>query len=106
MVDANDGFDGDNGANQGEGKKGNDHDIDMDNKENDLEEGSKDNDHDSSSKHNEVDGMQEQCGFLEAIQFGSMEGNLYDAKNSDQNDLVFPPISHVQIPALGDKIFA
>ncbi|KAM0898292.1 hypothetical protein ACQ4PT_022009 [Festuca glaucescens] len=76
MVDAEDDFDGDNGANQGEGKKGNDHDIDMDNKENDLAEGSKDNDHDGSSKHNGVDGMQEQCAFLEAIRFGSMDVKL------------------------------
>ncbi|KAM0887204.1 hypothetical protein ACQ4PT_029203 [Festuca glaucescens] len=112
MVDAEDDFDGDNGANQGEGKKGNDHDIDMDNKENDLAEGSKDNDHDGSSKHNGVDGMQEQCAFLEAIRFGSMDvklaspGNLYAAKNSDQNDFVFPHISPVQIPALDDNFFA
>jgi hypothetical protein len=112
MVDAGNDFDGDNGANQGEGKKGNDPDIDMENKENDLTESSKNNVNDGSSKNNGVDGMQEHCALLEAIQFGSMDvklaspGNLYAAKNSDQNDFVFPPISHVQIPALGDKIFA
>jgi hypothetical protein len=112
MVDAGNDFDGDNGANQGEGKKGNDPDIDMENKENDLAESSKNNVHYGSSKHNGVDGMQEQCVLLEAIQFGSMDvklaspGNLYAAKNLDQNDFVFSPISHVQIPTLDDIIFA
>jgi hypothetical protein len=110
MVDAVADFDGDNGANQGEGKRGNDHDIDMTNKDNDLAEGSKNNDHDGSSNHNGVDGMQEQCASLEAIQFGSMDtklaspGNLHDAKNLDQNDFVFSPISHIHFSTLNDNM--
>jgi hypothetical protein len=110
MVDANEGFDGDSEDKQGEGNKGNNHDIDMDNKNNELEEGDKNDDNHSSSKHNGVDGMQEQGVSLEAIQFGSLDvkhvspGNIDAAKKSDQIGLIFQPISHVIIPVLDDKI--
>jgi hypothetical protein len=110
MVDANEGFDGDSEDKQGEGNKGNNHDIDMDNKNNELEEGDKNDDNHSSSKHNGVDGMQEQGVSLEAIQFGSLDvkhvspGNIDAAKNLDQMGLIFQPISHVFIPVLDDKI--
>jgi hypothetical protein len=56
--------------------------------------------------------MQEQCGNLEAIQFGTMDvklvspGNLYVAKNLNQKELVFTSISHVENSAPDDKFGA
>jgi hypothetical protein len=86
MVDANNGFDENDGANQGEGKNGSGHDMDMDNRGNDMDAASKDNEKDASSMHNGVDGMQEQLCNLHAIQIGTMHvkldspGILSDAK--------------------------
>ncbi|KAM0889802.1 hypothetical protein ACQ4PT_027478 [Festuca glaucescens] len=110
MVDANNGFDGHDGANQGGGKDGGGHDMDMDNKGNDTDAASKDNEQDVSSMHNGVDGMQEQCGKLDAVQIGTMQvklvspGNISDAKNLNKKEHVYTPISHVEFAALDDKI--
>ncbi|KAM0905246.1 hypothetical protein ACQ4PT_017521 [Festuca glaucescens] len=110
MVDANNGFDGHDGANQGEGKNGGGHDMDMDNKGNDTDAASKDNEQDVSSMHNGVDGMQEQCGKLDAVQIGTMQvklvspGNISDAKNLNKKEHVYTPISHVEFAALDDEI--
>ncbi|KAM0908112.1 hypothetical protein ACQ4PT_015684 [Festuca glaucescens] len=76
MVDANNGFDGNDGANQGEGKYGGGHDMDMDNKGNDMDATSKNDEQDASSMHNGVDGMQEQLCNLDAIQIGTMHVKL------------------------------
>ncbi|KAM0833111.1 hypothetical protein ACQ4PT_064464 [Festuca glaucescens] len=110
MVDANNGFDGSDGANQGEGKNGGAHDMDMDNKGNDMDAASKDNAHDVSSMHNGVDGMQEQCGNVDAIQIGTMHvklvspGNFAVAKNLNQNELVYTSLCHVDFATLDDEI--
>jgi hypothetical protein len=109
MVDENNGFDGNDGANQGEGKNGDGHDMDMDNKRNDMDVASKGNEQNDASMHNGVDGMQEQCGNLEAIRIGTMQvkfvslGNLSDAKKLNKKDLVYTPLSHVVFAALNDE---
>jgi hypothetical protein len=91
MVDANNGSDGHNGDNQGEEKNGDAHDMDMDSKEKDSGAEPKGNDQEGPNSHNEREGMQEQCDFLEAIQFGTMDanstspGNQYAAKKIESN---------------------
>ncbi|KAM0890056.1 hypothetical protein ACQ4PT_027297 [Festuca glaucescens] len=72
MVDANNGLDGNDGANQEEGKYEGGHDMDTDNRGNDMEDTSKNDEQDDSHTHNGVDGMQEQLCNLDAIQIGTM----------------------------------
>jgi hypothetical protein len=112
MVDANNGSDGNNGDNQGEEKNGDAHDMDMDNKEKDTGAEPKGNDQEGSNSHNGGEGMQKQCDFLEAIQFGTMDancaspGNPYNAKNLNQIGLVFIPKSHNKVSAQNDNFSA
>jgi hypothetical protein len=109
MVDANNGFNENDGANQGKGKSGGDHDMDMDNKGNDMDLASKDNEQDASSMHNGVDGMQEQLCNLDAIQMGTMHvklappGILSDAKNLNKKEQFYTSLSHVEFLALNDE---
>jgi hypothetical protein len=112
MVDANNGSDGNNGPNQGEGKHGDDQDMDMDNKEKDTDEASKGDDQHGSSSHNGVDGMQEQCDVLPTIQFGTMEvqggspGNSNAAENLHQKELVYISKFNSVCSALDDEVRA
>lgn len=109
MVEANNGSDGNNGDNQGEEKNGGTHDMDMDNRDKDKEEAPKGSDHVGSNSHKGGEGMQEQCDFLEAIQFGTIDtncapqGNQYDAKKLNSLDPVFSPKSHTFFHAQNDK---
>ncbi|KAM0859656.1 hypothetical protein ACQ4PT_047036 [Festuca glaucescens] len=76
MVDANNGLNGNDGANQGEKKFGGGHEMDMDNKGNDMDATSKNDEQDDSSMHNGGDRMQEQLCNLDAIQIGTMHVKL------------------------------
>jgi hypothetical protein len=73
MVEANNGSDGNNGDNQGEEKNGDAHDMDMDSRDKGIEGASKSNDQVGSNSNKGGDVMQEQCVFLEDIQFGSVD---------------------------------
>jgi hypothetical protein len=98
MVDANNGFNENDGANLGKRKRGGDHDMDMDNKGNDMDATSKNDEQDASSMHNGVDGMQEQLCNLHAIQIGKMHVKLAptgipsDAKNIEQKRAILQVI--------------
>jgi hypothetical protein len=86
--------------------------MDMDNKEKETDEAPKGNGQHGSNSHSGVDGMQEQCDVLPAIQFGTMgvkgdaPGNLYAAKNLNQIELVGIPKLYFESSALDDKVRA
>jgi hypothetical protein len=109
MVNANNGLDGNDGANQGEKKFGGAHEMDMDNKGNDMDATSKNDEQDDSSMHNCVDGMQEQLCNLDAIQIGTLHvklaptGTLSVAKNLNKNEQVCSSISHVEVAPQNDE---
>jgi hypothetical protein len=109
MVEANNGSDGNNGDNQGEEKNGETHDMDMDGREKGTEGASKGSDQVGSNSSKGGDVMQEQCDFLEDIQFGSVDvkcaspGNQSVVKNLSCFVPVLLPTSNSNSLAQNDK---
>ncbi|KAM0850383.1 hypothetical protein ACQ4PT_053110 [Festuca glaucescens] len=110
MVDASNGNDGNDGAHPGEGKNGDPHAMDMDNKGNDADATSNNNDQDASNVNNGGDGMQEQLHNIVAIQIGTMHVELntkgtpsYES-NLGKNELFTKYLSYAEKMTLKDNV--